>query len=86
LYGERYVLDISLRRTTRVPDNRESYEFPPDCGPFPIYSFSAHKEQLPKSMSAEDGLFIPIYGRPPFQLFVSKGTESPLLINKTPYY
>jgi hypothetical protein len=70
LYGERYALDISLRRTIRVPDNGTSYELPPDCGPFPIFSVSSHKEQLPKSMSAKGGLFIPIYGRAPSQLFV----------------
>ncbi|KAL2072051.1 hypothetical protein VTL71DRAFT_11394 [Oculimacula yallundae] len=62
-YGGRYSLEISLRRTVRVPDNGSSYSLPPDCGPFPIYSVKDYEDKLPKNMAAKGGLFIPIYER-----------------------
>lgn len=56
-------LDISLRRTVRVPDNGDAYDLPPDCGPFPIYSVKDYKSQLPKHMAVKGGLFVPIYDK-----------------------
>ncbi|CZT42531.1 related to ubiquitin/ribosomal protein S27a fusion protein [Rhynchosporium secalis] len=62
-YGGDHPLNISLRRTVRVPDNGSSYNLPPDCGPFPIYSVKQYKDKLPNSMSAKGGMFLPIYER-----------------------
>lgn len=62
-YGGDYKLDISLRRTVRVPDNDTAYDLPPDCGPFPVYSVKNHKSQLPNSIASKGGLFMPIYGK-----------------------
>lgn len=67
-YGSLDYLEISLRRTVRVPDNGIAYDLPPDCGAFPIYSVDAYKESLPQSMTAKGGLFIPIYGKFPVSL------------------
>lgn len=57
------VLDISFRRTVRVPDNGDAYDLPPDCGPFPIFSIKQNASKLPKEMTSKGGLFIPIYGK-----------------------
>lgn len=56
------ALDISFRRTIRVPDNNKSYDLPPDCGAFPLYSVDQFKDKLPTAMVAKGGLFLPIYG------------------------
>ncbi|KUJ10777.1 ubiquitin-domain-containing protein [Mollisia scopiformis] len=63
LQGPHKVLDISLRRTIRVPDNDQAYLLPPDCGAFPIYSVNRFKHQLPNDMAEKGGLFIPMYER-----------------------
>ncbi|KAE9369834.1 bacterial integral membrane protein-like protein-like protein [Stipitochalara longipes BDJ] len=57
------TLDISLRRTIRVPDNEATYSRPPDYGPFPLYSVSDFEDSLPKSLVKKGGIFIPIYQR-----------------------
>ncbi|KAE9369833.1 hypothetical protein N431DRAFT_560557 [Stipitochalara longipes BDJ] len=62
-YGGVDTLDISLRRTIRIPDNGTAYELPPDCGPFPIYSVKQYKSNLPEHMAGKGGLFVPIYER-----------------------
>lgn len=59
--GERRTLDISLRRTIRVPDNKRTYELPPDLGEFPIYNVRDYSSKLPPSLVKKGGLFIPIY-------------------------
>jgi len=51
-YGGGDTLDISLRRTVRVPDNG-SLDLPPHCDPFPIYSVKEYKSQLPKEHDIE---------------------------------
>ena len=61
-YGATDNLEISFRRTVRVADNSTAYDLPPDCGPFPIYSVDEYKTQLPASMAAKGGVFVPIYG------------------------
>jgi hypothetical protein len=62
-YGGVDKLDISLRRTVRVPDNGTTYELPPDYGPFPSYLVTEYKPKLPLEMSLKGGLFVPIYGK-----------------------
>ena len=54
-------LEISLRRTVRVPHNEKQYELPPDCGNFPIYSVKEFEATLPAEMVAKGGCFLPIY-------------------------
>ncbi|KAH6682475.1 hypothetical protein B0J14DRAFT_468361 [Halenospora varia] len=61
MYGDKEYIQISLRRTVRVPDNDETYHLPPDCGAFPIYSVNQYKSKLPTSMAGKGGVFIPIY-------------------------
>lgn len=61
-HGPIATLDISLRRTVRVPDNGNAYNLPPDCGEFPIYAVSQFKDKLPQNMVSKGGLFVPIYG------------------------
>jgi hypothetical protein len=54
-------LEISLRRTIRIPNNDNSYGLPPDCGPFPLYSVNEYKSRLPADIVAKGGCFIPMY-------------------------
>ncbi len=61
-YGEYEDLKISMRRTIRVPDTGSSYDLPPDCGAFPLYSINDFKHRLPENMTAKGGIFVPIYG------------------------
>ncbi|KAF8852869.1 ubiquitin-domain-containing protein [Acephala macrosclerotiorum] len=56
-------LDISFRRTIRVPDNGSTYQLPPDCGPFSIFSVKDYEKQLPDLMVTKGGMFIPMYKR-----------------------
>lgn len=54
-------LNISFRRTVRVPDNDQDYELPPDLGSFPIYNVQDYASKLPASVVKKGGVFIPIY-------------------------
>lgn len=51
--SEGNALDISFRRTIRVPDNDKTYRLPPDCGPFPIYAV--------RGPTTKRGVCIPMY-------------------------
>lgn len=67
------ILDVSLRRTIRVPDNDKAYALPPDLGAFPIYSVDRYKGNLPESMVTKGGAFVPIHRE-------SSGFAWPLLV------
>jgi hypothetical protein len=54
-------LQISFRRTIRVPDNQQTSFLPPDLGAFPLLPVSKYAEQLPGVMTAKGGLFFPMY-------------------------
>ncbi|KAF7915710.1 uncharacterized protein EAE98_011053 [Botrytis deweyae] len=56
-------LNISFRRTLRVPESGNRLKVPPDFGPFPIYPFDKYKDKFDHSVSTNDGVFIPIYQR-----------------------
>ena len=55
------ILDISFKRTIRVPDNGKPYQLPPDHGSFPLYSVRTYSKKLPLALSAKGGIFLPIY-------------------------
>lgn len=55
-------LEISFRRTLRVIDNDAPNHLPPDCGSFPIYSVADHESKLPKTMTGNGGVFVPMFG------------------------
>jgi hypothetical protein len=57
----RSTLDVSFRRTVRVPDNQRSYDLPPDGGAFPLFSVNRYREQLPAEIADKGGVFLPIY-------------------------
>lgn len=63
--SHRYLgeLDISFRRTVRVPDNGTTYQLPPDCGPLSIFSVKDYEKQLPDLMVTKGGMFIPMYSK-----------------------
>lgn len=68
------TLDISFRRTVRVPDNDRSYDLPPDGGAFPLYSVNRHRRQLPADIVDKGGVFLPIYRKcNSFELCVGVG-------------
>ena len=54
-------LQISFRRTIRVPDGTSMSELPPDMGAFPLYSVAQYKDKLPQTMALKGGLFFPMY-------------------------
>ena len=54
-------LEISLRRTVRVPDNGKTYSLPPDCGTFPLYNVLDYENKLPADLVAKGGAFFPVY-------------------------
>ncbi|KAM0364482.1 hypothetical protein ACHAPZ_010901 [Fusarium culmorum] len=54
-------LEISFKRTVRVPDNDDTNNLPPDAGSFPLYKVDDYAETLPLSMTQKGGLFIPMY-------------------------
>lgn len=54
-------LDISFKRTIRVPDGKGDSELPPGMGTFPLYSVTDYAEKMPKEMAAKSGLFLPMY-------------------------
>ena len=55
-------MDISFRRTVRIPDDGKVHDMPPDCGRFPLYPVSQFKDRLPEEIVKRKGCFIPIYG------------------------
>lgn len=65
LSGDKVVvcndLEISFRRTVRVPDNKQVSYLPPDLGALPLTAVSQHANKMPPGMSVEGGLFFPIY-------------------------
>jgi hypothetical protein len=54
-------LQISFKRTIRVPDNQKNSDLPPDLGSFPLKKISDYADKLPESMASKDGLFFPMY-------------------------
>lgn len=58
---ESQVLDISLRRTIRAPDNGKLFDLPPDMGTFPIYNVFEHASKLPPNLAEKGGVFVPMY-------------------------
>lgn len=54
-------LEISFRRTVRVPDNQQVSALPPDLDTFPLEPISKYATKLNPSMAAKGGLFFPMY-------------------------
>jgi hypothetical protein len=54
-------MELSFRRTIRVPDDGNVYNMPPDLGRFPLYSVAQYKT-LPQEIVQKGGCFLPIYG------------------------
>lgn len=56
-------LQISFRRTIRVPDNAGKAALPPDLGSFPLFKVRDFASSLPLPMARQGGVFIPMYQR-----------------------
>lgn len=54
-------VEISLRRTIRVPNTWKVSGLPSDVGAFPLYKTSDYVDKLPADMAAKGGVFLPIY-------------------------
>ncbi|KAI1611209.1 integral membrane protein [Exophiala viscosa] len=54
-------LEISFKRTVRIPDNRDKFNLPPDMGNFPLYKTEQYAQSLPESIVAKRGIFLPMY-------------------------
>ncbi|KAJ6258044.1 Ubiquitin-60S ribosomal protein [Drechslerella dactyloides] len=54
-------LNITFRRTIRVPDNDETAELPPDMGKMPLINVSGIASELPDAMAAKGGLMVTLH-------------------------
>jgi hypothetical protein len=54
-------LQISFKRTVRVPDNQQNSHLPPSLGSFSLKEISDYADKLPESMASKGGLFFPMY-------------------------
>ncbi|KAF2865627.1 integral membrane protein [Massariosphaeria phaeospora] len=54
-------LEITFRRTIRVPDNQHISNLPPSLGKFPLKPVSKFADKMPRDMAAKGGLFLPMY-------------------------
>lgn len=54
-------LEISFRRTVRVPDGDGESDLPPSMGKFPLYSVASYEDKLPAPMALKGGVFLPMY-------------------------
>lgn len=54
-------LDISFKRTIRVPDNVEISTLPPELGTFPLYKVKDFASRLHPDLAARGGVFLPMY-------------------------
>ncbi|KAI1619945.1 hypothetical protein EDD37DRAFT_569973 [Exophiala viscosa] len=54
-------LEISFKRTVRIPDNSDKFNLPPDMGNFPLYKPEQYAQSLPESIVAKRGIFLPMY-------------------------
>lgn len=52
-------LEISFRRTIRVPANLHMAKLPPDMGAFPLHQTKYFAKNIPGSMTAKGGIFLP---------------------------
>ncbi|KAI0427586.1 hypothetical protein F5Y09DRAFT_350335 [Xylaria sp. FL1042] len=56
-------LQISFRRTIRVPDNADEAKLPPDLGRFPLFKTSDFASKLSSDKGMKGGVFFPMYQR-----------------------
>ncbi|RGP63882.1 integral membrane [Fusarium longipes] len=56
-------LEITFKRTIRVPDKDEINNLPPDMGEFPLYRVDDYADKLPLSLAQKGGLLIPMHQR-----------------------
>lgn len=54
-------LDISFKRTIRVPDDRKTHNLPPGLGEFPIFNIAKFSKTLPLDTVEKGGVFIAMY-------------------------
>jgi hypothetical protein len=58
-------LEISSRRTVRVPDNETMSKLPPNLGEFPLFQTKHYAKAMGREMAAKGGLFFPMYRESP---------------------
>jgi hypothetical protein len=56
-------LRIQFHRTTRVPENKVTYDLPPDLGCIPLHNVVDFASRLPTEMNKRGGIFFPLYQR-----------------------
>ncbi|KUJ07507.1 uncharacterized protein LY89DRAFT_789601 [Mollisia scopiformis] len=71
-------VDISFRRTVRIPERAYDHYLRTDHGAFPIYTVGEHKTRLPDQMVAKRGAFIPMYERE--ALWINLESKTPFRI------
>jgi hypothetical protein len=54
------TMGVRLMRTTRLPDDGETYHLAQDFGPFPLLSVKDFEDTLPPRMKEQGGLFVPM--------------------------
>jgi hypothetical protein len=56
-------LRIQFHRTIRVPENRVTYDLPPDMGCIPLHNVAEFASRIPTEVNARGGIFFPLYQR-----------------------
>jgi hypothetical protein len=55
------VMEISLTRTLRIPDDDRDYPLPPGLGDFPLRHIDDYTNRMPAAMVARGGVIMPMY-------------------------
>ncbi|KAJ4424865.1 hypothetical protein N0V82_000368 [Gnomoniopsis sp. IMI 355080] len=71
-------VNISFKRTIRVPDNNGTSELPPDLGSFPLYRVSDYTARLPDEIVRKGGVFFPMHQKE--AMWVSFRSTAPFMI------
>ncbi|KAI0124148.1 integral membrane protein [Xylariales sp. AK1849] len=71
-------LDITFRRTIRVPDNAGASKLPPDLGKFPLYKVHDYASKLPAKIAATGGVFFPMYQKE--AMWINFTCQTPFII------
>ncbi|KAK4235617.1 hypothetical protein C8A03DRAFT_36514 [Achaetomium macrosporum] len=74
-------LKIALHRTLRVPevkDKKAVFRYPPNFGPFPLFSVKQYADTLPPEIASRGGLFLGMHERDALWIKLDHSNESPV--------
>lgn len=66
-------LEITFKRTVRIPDNNDPFKLPLSLGTFPLYETEKYAQSLPETIASNRGVLLPMYRE--YSLLQSAGHE-----------